>query len=451
MAYYNKGRKMKKVVLINPPSPWLANDRDIMPLGLLHLASYLKSYGVPFEFCDLASKKETEWAFPHGAIYGISACVSHDKVLRSIASELKSMYPESVVVSGGPHSSTLSEHILKTTLTDIAVIGEGEETLLEIARSAPLDKINGIAYKIHNNIVKNPLRPSVKDIDSLPYPQWDLIDVKNYSAIVNYRDTSIKGATLITSRGCPNNCSFCASPFLYERKVRFHGVAYILGMVDELIHTHGFNGLCFVDDVFTLNKKRLLELCNGLKKFNVPWRCLARTDTVDIEMLQAMKDSGCCQVDFGIESGAQKILDAAHKNVAVETQKQAVLMAKSVGISPKICIIVGLPGEDDSTITQTLEFISEVDVKCNFGFFVPLPGSDIALNPGKYRYKMKQGISYDSYLITSAGGYGLVFEEGKDECLRKYAKKIEGVLGDKYAYKDVLTKERNRKNEPDTH
>lgn len=428
----------KRVVLINPPSPFLLNDRDFMPLGLLHIASYLREKGIDIQFLDLASVDESNWVFPSGDIFGISVCVSHDEILRKMARKIKDKYPNSIIVAGGPHASTCPEHILSSSDVDIAVKGEGEISFYEIASGKNISDINGIFFKQGNAIISNPEREVISDIDSLPYPAWDLLNLEAYNAIVSYHDVSIRGATIITARGCPFNCAFCGSPFLNKRVVRFHSVGYVLKEIEILVNKYGFKGLCFVDDVFTLDKKRLLEICDGLKKFAIKWRCLARCDTVNFEMLKAMKDAGCTQVDFGIESGSQKILDVVNKKVTVEKQKDAVLMAKAAGLLPKVCIIIGLPGEDEESIAQTKEFLKEVNVKCNFGFFVPLPGCDIQLNPEKYNYCYEKDIPYSSYLITGLKGYGHVFEKGKKELFLKYASELSAVLGDNYAYNDVL-------------
>jgi radical SAM superfamily enzyme YgiQ (UPF0313 family) len=429
----------RRVVLINPPSPWLINDREIFPLGILHIASYLRAQALPVEVVDLASTRPDRWSFPAAQIYGIGGCVSHDGVMRDIASRLSEEHPGALIVAGGPHGATVPHHVLTTMPFAAVALGEGEEVMHRLARGASPEHTEGLAVRDKDGIIRTP-RPREADIDMLPFPAWDLIDADKYRATISYRDIAIRGAAVITSRGCPYGCAFCASPFIHRRRVRLHSVEYVLGMVRELIKRYRYEGICFLDDIFTLHRRRLLDICRGLHRLDVPWRCLARTDTVDREMLAVMRESGCLQVDFGIESGSQRILDGVGKKVTVEQQKNAVLTAKEVGISPKACIIIGLPGEDDESIHETIAFLKEIDVKCNFGFFVPLPGCQIAANPRRYNFHAKKGIPYDSYLITSSSGYGKVFEKGKTRKFHFFARKVAEALGDNHAYRDVMRK-----------
>jgi radical SAM superfamily enzyme YgiQ (UPF0313 family) len=204
-----------------------------------------------------------------------------------------------------------------------------------------------------------------------------VVDIHSYK----YEIEGIPTTTMMSSRGCPYACAFCSSIW---QKVRFHSAKYILEELDE-VQGYGFNAVHFFDDVFTLKRKRLKAICEGLKERKMSWRCFISGNTATEQVLQLMAKSGCKEVAIGIESGSDSILHAVHKCSTSEQNKKAIKRAHDVGIRVKGLFIVGLPGESEDTIAETEAFINECPCDdYDFSILSVLPNSDIYLNRGKY-------------------------------------------------------------------
>ncbi|HCZ12866.1 MAG: hypothetical protein A2077_02975 [Nitrospirae bacterium GWC2_46_6] len=432
---------MKKTLLIQLPTPQLFSDTDYFPLGLLYLHSFLEKHGAPVSFLDMSghiSEVET-WQIPEADVYGITCTVVHDGLLRKIASQIKKRYPASLVVAGGAHAITMPEHILKTTEVDAVCTGDGEHVMLDIAEGKDISEIDGIAWKNDNKDIFFSKNASfIKDIDSLPLPAYGILDRKKYGCIISFNDMSVRGGTVITSRGCPFNCAFCASPSITKRKFRLNSVDYIKQMLHAVISDLGYEGILFVDDILTINKERLEGICKEMKRINVPWSALARIDTIDEDTLRMMKDSGCVQLNVGIESASERILKKMKKRITPDDQARAMLLAHKVGLPVKACFIVGFPGETDETIAETKRFMEKYVVGLGFygtiNTFVPLPGSDVHNDPEAYGVKIDRENSFDKYFIVGASGMGGYFHKENEDKVKEWVMELRDVLDNRLTY-----------------
>ena len=299
-----------KIVLIIPPSPWLISDTDLPFLGILYISSYLKQYGHEVQICDLSGLSEVDWKIPIGDVYGITGTTPNFIYIKTIVSTLKQREPHKLVVVGGAHATTLPEHVLQNTMADVCVIGEGEKTMAEIAQQMLLSDIKGIVYKQGNQIFYNDKRPLPEDLDKFPYPDLDAIDFYKYGKSQTFKyllGECLEGVAM-TSRGCPYNCSFCASYYINGGKVRYHSIERIVNEIKMMVKKYGVKLIYFVDDTFVVNRKRILDICEAIKGIRVHWHCLNRVDCCYPDVLKAMKDSGCLQVVIGFESGSNKML-----------------------------------------------------------------------------------------------------------------------------------------------
>jgi anaerobic magnesium-protoporphyrin IX monomethyl ester cyclase len=307
-----KGIDMK-VYLINPPTAFLLDDRCNIPLGILFIHSYLKSKGVDVRVVDLAGLSPTEWVLPcDGDIYGITATTPQFETAIKIAQLVKR--PGNIIVLGGVHATCDTIPSLETGAFDIVARYEGEDIMWELAQGRPLGSIRGIAYKDNEQVVTTETRPIKQDIDEYPHPLIDAIDISSYhcGVFTTIDGDNVSGIQIITSRGCPHNCSFCCSPFVHRRKVRYHSIAYMRDWLDYL-KNHGYKDLYFADDTILINRTRLTQLCDLLKTNGSTWRACVRGDAVTQEKMNQLYSAGCRQVDIGVESGSQRILDVVKK------------------------------------------------------------------------------------------------------------------------------------------
>jgi len=202
-------------------------------------------------------------------------------------------------------------------------------------------------------------------------------------------------------------------------------------MIETLLYKYKAQGLYFVDDNITTPYKRCLGFAELMKPYNISWRAFARTNDMDRKRLEAMKDAGCCELDIGVESFDDNILKINNKKVTGQQQIDALLLCKEIGINPKCCLIVGLPGETDESIENTLRGIEKTKCMYSVGTFIPLPQSDIAANPEKYEYEIDESIGYNMYMSTkSDDGKGVIIQKHNKERVAKWLDKVMQAIDD---------------------
>ena len=280
-------------------------------------------------------------------------------------------------------------------------------TFLELAAGYPLEKILGITYKDKNGkILRNAPRPLIPDLDSLPFPERGLLDMHAYTRKVYGQ----KATSLITSRGCPYNCSFCCKD-TFGSRVRYRSVDSVLSEVKSNIDTYGIRHFLFYDDTFTLKRKRLHLLCKEFEKLNIIFRCNGNARYNTYEDYQALYDGGCREIAFGIETGSQKILNLINKGTTLKQNKDAIKNAQKAKLIVKAYLMIGNPGESRETVEETKKFIAEADPdQFTLFTFVPLPGCDIWKNPGKYGIKIIDRNFEQYFNIAGQNEGGLVIE-----------------------------------------
>ena len=378
---------MMKVVLINPPHPYLTDQKRNQPLGIMYLAAVLEKEKYEVALVDLCYVEETEWMnrIPAADVYGISATTLD--YLRSI--KLAKMIKERhkcIVVLGGAHATATPNTI--DPIFDKVVIGEGE--------LAFLDLLNDHKNKTDKRMYQ---REPISNLDTIPFPARHLLpedSIISYSLVEKGKPAT----TLITSRGCCNACSFCASKTMWGRKVRFRSPDNVIEELKKIMQDYKTYHFRFHDDTMTLNKSRLLELCKKMEPLKIHWRAHTRVDCSDIETLTAMKKAGCDEIGYGIESASQVVLDLNKKNIKVEQAIQAVKNAKEVGLKVRLFFIVGLPGETKDTYKKNIDFIETVQPDgVDVSTLVPFPGCDIYDNPKDYGIELLTK-DYERFVMT---------------------------------------------------
>jgi anaerobic magnesium-protoporphyrin IX monomethyl ester cyclase len=375
-----------KVVLLYPffhP----ANDNSIFrlpPLGIGYVAAALQNRGFEVELVDCTFMKpdqaiqKVKHANPQ--IVGFYSMFSMKKTTLELASTLRAQLPKDCLfVVGGPLPSWAPQGFL--CVFDVVAVGEGEETMCELATAVAggqeLGGVRGIVYKNGELLVDTGAREFVKDLDSLRFPSRGLFDNEAYKKY--YKDNfGYTTTSMITSRGCPFSCDFCSRP-IFGADMRTRSVGNIVDEVEE-IAALGYERVWFADDCFTLNRTHLLDVCRELARRNlgVGWECLSRVDTMDSEVAAAMKHAGCIRVFFGIESGNDSVLQIMNKHIFSVQAKRAVYAANAAGLKTGAFFILGYPGESDKTVLDTIRFASSLPLDyLSFTMPYPIPGTPL--------------------------------------------------------------------------
>jgi anaerobic magnesium-protoporphyrin IX monomethyl ester cyclase len=374
-----------KLLLIRPPSSQGELTKTSLsqhPINLLYLASYARKFGHDVMVYDMEVENyEFEKLMFIPDVIGITAMTPLIKNASDIAIELKQLFPKAKIVVGGNHISAMPEETLKEfTAFDIGVIGEGEETIKEICDGLPLESIKGIAYRKNDKIIINERRPPICNLDSLPYPARDLIDMNKYkgASTPGFSREFLRITEIYANRGCNwGLCTFCCSMKMHE-KFRERSIDNIIGEMKECIEKYDINHFTIEDDTLTTSKERTLEFCKKANDLKVRWDCDSRV-TIDKEMIQAMKDAGCKKIAFGVESGSQRVLQLVKKGITVKQIKDCFKACHEVGIETSAFFMIGShPDETKEDLEETKKLIKEI--KPDFitaSIAVPYPGSEI--------------------------------------------------------------------------
>ena len=303
-----------------------------------------------------------------------------------IAKIIKEKNPNMPVIVGGPHISSMGyETMQKFAEFDVCVVHEGEailESLLDaIEHKKPLKDVLGIMYRDEDDSIRaTPPPPVIEDLDSLPLPAWDLLPNFPHGylpAIYDYPRAPV--ATYSASRGCPFLCEFCDTS-TFGGKIRYNSPQRVYDVMKHLSEVYGVKHLQFVDDLFVAHNGRVAEFSRLLikNKIDMTWSCTARVNTVKPETLALMKEAGCWEISFGLESGSDRMLDEMKKSQKVATARKAVQWTHEAGIRVKGLFMLGYPTEDEESIEMTKEFITTVPMTTmNLSKFTPYPGSPI--------------------------------------------------------------------------
>lgn len=410
-----------KVALIQLPHFYgdgMSRDPESYPLGLGYLSAVLTRAGIEHTGIDLwvdglsvdeALARKDLSGFD---VLGISSYATQYSYLKPYAEGLRRLYPDAKIVCGGAGPTFSWRVILEHTPVDVCVISEGEETFLDLlANLDSAGSVRGIALRdAEGRAVRTEPRPPIRDLTSLPFPNRDLFDFERYTANSNavraatdspeLREHPRRAADIIAGRGCPYTCTFCSRTF---SGCRLRPIDDLLAEVAMLVDRYQVGHLQFNDELVVVNKRRTLELCEGLRPFGLTWACQGRINQVDREILEAMRDAGCTQIGYGVESASQSILDAMDKRVDATTIVPVIEMTREVGIEPIIQYMYGFPGETDETIAATERFFAAIDHPYIGFTTTPIPGSAL------YDESVARGVIGDEedYLLRLDSGYNL--------------------------------------------
>jgi magnesium-protoporphyrin IX monomethyl ester (oxidative) cyclase len=379
-----------KVLLINPPQTFYPGSdppAGNLPLGLMYIAAVLDKAGYKVEILDAfmtgASfrkigdtmtvgmpyeeiKQEIQRRKPDivGIANPFTCQVEHAIKVGDIVKEVD---PNILTVVGGPHVPAVPvEFMEEAENIDIAVIGEGEYAMLDIAKvsegTKKISDVQGIVYRKNGTITQNAPRPFIKNLDELPFPAYHLVDMEQYlnPSKIEYRSFKDRAISMITSRGCPFNCCFCSVHLHMGKMFRAHSVNYVISHVEHVVNKYKVKTIFFEDDNLTFDLKRFEAICDKIieKRIKFNWETPngIRADYLTRRLLEKMKKAGCQSVFFGIESGDQHVLDnIIDKSLNLKEVVKVAKMCKEIGLSTAAFYIIGFPGEKKEHMLRTVE------------------------------------------------------------------------------------------------
>jgi len=408
----------RKIVLIYPPVTKLerysskigAAGGEQIPLGIFYVAAYLRNHGWNAQVIDAETEKLTAEQIvsrirDFGARWiGISSTTVAFHRAIELATVIKKETPCSTVLLGGPHVTSNVNQAMSYEVFDYGILREGEITALELLDALidglPPDNIKGIAYRdSERKLVVTSNREYIADLDSLPFPAYDLIpDITSYAPPPsNYKTTPV--INMITTRGCPHQCTFCDNN-VFGRKYRERSAENIFMEIKFLQEKYGIREIAFVDDTLLISKQRIFKLFELLDAANLQfsWTCASRINNVDYEFLKFIKSKGCWAIAFGIESGDQGILKTIKKDISLDRARDVIHWCRTLGIKTKGFFIIGHPTESIETINKTIALACELeldDVLVTFN--TPIPGSRQYAEVHKYGTLYKTDWSQFNY------------------------------------------------------
>lgn len=433
------------------------------PYGAMYIASALRQKGYNPKILNV----DTERIANRGVIerikrlnpkyIGFSGIVAPSyRYIKELSLELREAVPDKIQILGGGLASA-ADPVMKNTSIDIIVQGEGDITIVELLdcleKRGNLKEVGGIFYKTGSSYEYTGKRDLIRNLDTLPYPTFDIVDINRYMPdgtefirlfTTKIRDKRIddpnrrrKMITIPTSRGCFNECSFC---FRAYRGLRVHSISYVFDFIEYCIEKFNVGFFTFGDECFAPNKARNWEFIEEYKKRNsdIIFRILGmRVDTVDKEILRAYKEIGCWMIEYGFESGSQKMLNVIDKRVSVEQNRQAALWTNEAGIYTSPALVLGMPGETSETIRESIDFVKSLNFdfkQYQWTYALPIPGSHL------YDFAKLTGTieDEDEYLssladdVAGAGVFHVNLTDEPDEVVAGWDEKLKSELDNYY-------------------
>ena len=395
------------VLLVNPPSSGIFKTVgfQLPPLSLLYPAAYLEAHSYPVtikDFC-IEGKIDKNFDFSQYPVVGITTDTTRYPSALKIAHMAKKS--GCFVVMGGPHTQFAYEEVLNTNLVDCIVDGEGEVTFCELVghvrKGNDIGEVKGISFKRNGRIVKTAPREAIQDLNKLPLPARHLINMNAYY-ITKLGDRPI--TSIVTSRGCPSNCSFCSSSKFFGTKWRWRSVPSIMEELEEIYFKYNFRAVAFVDDNFTTNPQRVIELAEEImrRKLDIWWWNFSRIDTLakNEEMIRTMARAGAKTIYTGIESVNPDTLKEFRKQITPSMAITAVNMLKKHNFNIFASYILGGLSDTVKSINETIKFSINLDTNvAQYTILTPYPGTEVYNQVKEKIFNKKHGAYDGQHLV----------------------------------------------------
>lgn len=454
-------------VAVRPESPV-----KIFPIGLGYVATAIKRAGYGFDLIDIDAYRYSDEQVDQllqqkeYAVVGLGCVVTGYKLVKDLVARVRQLQPGATIIVGNTVASSVPEILLTRTEADVAVMGEGEVTMVELLRTLEqkgrLAAVAGICYLEDGRFVANPLRPAIKDIDALPWIDYSIFDVGAYLENTRSRvsdDFPIPkdqfcALPINTARGCIGRCTFCYHAFI-DDPYRRRSSSSILGEIAALSKQFGLNVVHFSDELTFYKKQQIFEFSqaiidSGLKFL---WNCQCRVGMFDSEddlsIIEVMRKSGCISAFFSLESADPAILRAMKKGMTAEQFVRQAQLLQRGGIPVRTSLVFGYPQETAETIEKTFDVCIEAGVYPSSGYLLPQPGTPI------YDYAREQGLIQDEeeYLLRLGDRQDLrlnltgMSDEALEECVVQGARRCNEALSVGLAEDNLIkTGQKDRRN-----
>ncbi|MFH2145755.1 MAG: radical SAM protein [Candidatus Omnitrophota bacterium] len=434
-----------RVIVLNPQSKFTKNVvRDVLygcwckgkrigggtvpPFGPLMVASILKSRGHYVRFLDASAEgKNISQIAKIIEDYQIVIILTSTMTVNEdadVLSKLKETKPSLVTIVFGSHPTFRPKDTLAKKGMDIIIMGEPEFIAVDLLAAfergdSSWQRVKGIGYKQDKGYRLNERYPLIEDLDELPFVDRNMLpkEVVYFNPIVKKNPYTV----MITSRGCIGQCAYCTVPSFYDGQLRYRSTQNVIEEL-KIIQEEGYREVYFRDETFAFSKGRIKDISYGMldNNINISWICNARIGILDKESIKLMKEAGCHLIKFGVESGAQEILDRAKKGIKISETRENFLWANETGIDTHAHVMLGMPGESKKTINETIKFIQEIKpTTVSYGICTPYPGS-LLFKEVESRYpEIKDGSAVDLRMLHARCFFNECFTSLKHEQLEE--------------------------------
>ncbi|MCP4871328.1 MAG: radical SAM protein [Proteobacteria bacterium] len=387
-----------RVLLIHPadfpdpdrPAPLLPPNQA-PPLGLAYIAGYLREAGHDVAIIDMKHGDHTpeqlmaEVRAFDPALVGLGLYTVTVPVAEQISQLIKAWKPTAQIVVGGPHPAGAPAECARNPHFDFAAIGEGEVMMVDLAAclesGGDLATVAGLWFvDPDGEVITNAPRGWIDDLDKLPYPARDLLPPLDSYEMTMFQYRRWPATTIYTSRGCPYSCIFCERREILGNKFRVHSPAYVADEIEHLQATYGIQEIFFYDDTFTLDRRRVVGICEEIldRGIDISWNISTHVETVDREVLRIMRKAGCWQIAYGIETGDPRVMQDIMKGTDVSTVRERIAWTTELGIEAKGLFMIGHPTDTPESIDRTVEFARSLPIaSANFKITTPFVGTPL--------------------------------------------------------------------------
>jgi len=383
--------KNNKILFIHPAAIvdlQIGSNLKFPPMGLAYLAAVVRDYGYPTMIFDANIEAESQKKLKQilaefkPTIVGLSFTSVLADSAKQTAVLVKEINPEIKVIAGGYHPTVKPEEVIADPNFDVVFVGEAEISLIEWLRHLEggadnWQEINGLVFRHQGGVIKTAPRELIPNLDTLPFPAYDLLPIERYSTLSTIRRPYV---TFIRSRGCPFQCIFCGVQKMFGRRYRCQSPEKTISDIDLLVKNFGVKEISFRDSDFLINKDNVEKFCQLMidRHYDLVWTCNARVDMINDKILLLMKKAGCHLVTFGVESGSQEILDQLKKGITVAQIEAAAAAAKKVKMKFTFDIILGGIGETPDSIAETNRLLKKLNPDyVAFNYLTAFPGSEL--------------------------------------------------------------------------
>lgn len=412
-------------------SPHKRSNVQIMPISLIYLAAWMEKKGIhadiidiktsPYKITDsqeedrVINKIIEQVNIKRPFLIGITCFTSEYNSVILLAASIKKSVNIKIIVGGTHATLSPEDFIYKGSPVDFVAIGEGQETLAELifnlSDSNTPEKVNGIAFLQDSDVYKTPPRAMIEDLDELPMPSYHKLDMEYYTSIsrciIRYLYTS--GVHILTSFGCPFDCTFCAAKNLWrtpqaKSRIRYRPIKQIVDEIQFLKDHYHIDSFNIADDTFAISQKRAIDFCEELlgRDIRIIWAMETRVNLVSDELLKMVKRAGCIQVGFGVESGSQEALDRMKKNIRIEDTVQAFKLCREHGLRTFANMMLNTPEETSEDVRKTIALKKHIKAShASVYLTMPMIGTDIYEKYVHPKIKKEEyGIFEDPHLYT---------------------------------------------------